>query len=321
MAESEVVNARIVYWGPPGAGVTQSLRTIRSKLRGGGDLRELPTALDPTLSYELLPISLGRVGGVQTELQILSVPSSPEAATTRKQLLDQVDGLVFVADATPERMEANVAALDELRATLSAYGRDTGNLPIVIQYNKCDLADSYQIEALHRRLGLTHAAVFESIATEGKGVLKALTTVSKQVIRLRRDRVVPPAAIEPEPLPSPPAAIELTEPLNAAEELDDPTVLAAAILSEGADGDAANAAQQTALEAETLFDRPWEELAEEAKQGSGARIGPDFQIVSVGTVTREGARSIRVPLVLGNPEGETVSMALSIALDPVLDGE
>jgi hypothetical protein len=73
------------------------------------------------------------------------------------------------------------------------------------------------------------------------------------------------------------------------------------------------------MRAEALFDRPWEELADETKQGAGARIGPDFQIVSVGAATRSGPRSVRVALVLGNPEGETVSLALGITLDPVLD--
>jgi signal recognition particle receptor subunit beta len=369
---SDVVNARILYWGPPQAGVTQSLLSIRAKLRGGGQLREIPTRLDPTVSYELLPISLGKVGGVPTELQIIGVPASPEQQATRKQLLDRVDGLVFVADASPDRVEENVACMEELRNSLAAYGRDTSNLPIVVQCNKRDLADPFAIEALHRRLGLVDAAVFESVATEAIGVLQALTTVSKQVIRLRRDRVaraepsepapVEPAQVEPvqvepvqvepvqvepvqvepvqvepvqaepvqaEPVQAEPLAVESVETPAVAvsdraaapreETLPQATALETAILSEDDDTESAMAAEQMATQAAELFDRPWEELADEAKQTDGARIGPDFQIVSVGAATRSGPRSVRVPLVLGNPEGETVSLALGIALDPVLD--
>jgi hypothetical protein len=332
----EAVDARIVYWGSAGAGVSQSLRAIRGKLRGGGELREVPTRLDPTVCYELLPISLGKVGGVPTELQVIAVPSAPEQATTRKQLLDRVDGLVFVADASPERVEENVAAMEELRASLAAYGRDTGNLPIVIQYNKRDLSDPYAIEELHRRLGIADAAVFEAVATEATGVLQALTTVTKQVIRLRRDRVArapaaetaaiaePTAPAMAEPEEAPPRELAPTPELTPEPEMPGPSdsaLLESAILAEGEDGGQAGAAEQTVRAAEALFDRPYDELAEEVKQEGGARIGPDFQIVSVGDATCSGPRSVRVKLVLGNPEGESVSLALGISLDPLLTAD
>ena len=95
------VNARIVYWGIAGAGKRTNLRVIHAKLRPDhrGELRELPTRLDPTVTYCMLPIELGEVSGVRTRIQVVTAPSGPEQAPTRKQLLDRVDGVVFVVDA------------------------------------------------------------------------------------------------------------------------------------------------------------------------------------------------------------------------------
>ena len=62
--ESEaVVNARIVYWGVDGAGKRTNLEVIHQKLRPDhrGELRQIPTRLDPTVTSSMLPIELGDV--------------------------------------------------------------------------------------------------------------------------------------------------------------------------------------------------------------------------------------------------------------------
>lgn len=330
-SEGEPVCARIVYWGIPGAGVSASLRAIHSKLRAEnrGALQELPTSLDPTVSYELLQINLGEVGGVPTEIQVIGVPGGPSQAATRKQLLDRVDGLVLVVDSTPERVQENLDSLFELRQTLAAYGRSISDLPIVVQYNKTDQADPNAIEELHRQLELPDTAAFESVATRGTGVLQALTTISKHVIRKRRDQPsqapAPPAVAPPEM--APPIEAPLVEDdalpeyeVPAAQRLsEEARPLEAAILAEGEDSEEAAAVERTAHEADAAFHRPWEELAAENSSQRGARMGAKFEIVSVGNASRTNSRTVRVPLVLGNSEGETVAMALSISLDPLMD--
>jgi mutual gliding-motility protein MglA len=184
------VNARIVYWGAPGSGKTANLRMIHAKLRSDhrGELREVPTRLDPSVSYEMMPIELGEIAGVRTRIQIIAVPGGPEQGPTRKQLLDRVDAVVFVVDAQRDRIDANVACFEELRRTLAAYGRALESVPMVIQYNKRDLADPFALEELHRKLDIRGAGAFEAVATEGTGVLQTLTTVSKRVIRARREQ-------------------------------------------------------------------------------------------------------------------------------------
>jgi signal recognition particle receptor subunit beta len=203
------VNARIVYWGVEGSGKSTCIRVIAEKLRSDhrGQLRAMPTGLDPTIAYEVLPIELGQVGGQQTRIQIVAVPGAAEHAPTRKQLLDQVDGVVFVIDAQRERIEENLASFAELRDSLAAYGRSLSDVPLVFQYNKRDLSDAFALEELHRKLDTRGVAAFESVATEGRAVLQALTTASKAVIRQLRFQE--PAAAQPPEVSTPEPSLHI----------------------------------------------------------------------------------------------------------------
>jgi signal recognition particle receptor subunit beta len=188
-SEHREVNARIVYWGIEGAGKATNLRAIHAKLRPDhrGRLEAMPTRLDPSVCWYRLPIELGELAGVRTRIQIVAVPGGPEQAPTRKQLLDRVDGVVFVVDARRDRIDANAAALDELRAALGAYGRSLEQVPLVVQCNHQDESDPFVLEELHRKLDVRGAAVFEANAREGVGVLPTLTTISKRVVRHLRE--------------------------------------------------------------------------------------------------------------------------------------
>jgi mutual gliding-motility protein MglA len=227
------VNARIVYWGAAGSGKTANLRMIHAKLRSDhrGELREVPTRIDPSVCYEMLPIELGEIAGVRTRIQIIAVPGGPEHGPTRKQLLDKVDAVVFVVDAQRDRIDANVACFEELRRALAAYGRALESVPIVIQYNKRDLADPFALEELHRKLDIRGAGAFEAVATEGTGVLQTLTTISKRVIRARREQTAEAASAARAPAPpahgAVSAAVKAALPAEAREAT--PSLKAAAV--------------------------------------------------------------------------------------------
>jgi len=290
----------------------------------------------------MLPIELGQVNGLRTQLQIVGLPGGAENAPTRKQLLDRVDGVVLIVDSQPALLAENVRSIGELRESLAAYGRTLDDIPVVVQYNKRDLSDPYTIEELHRRLGLPGAAVFEGVAPQGTGVLQTLTTISKRVIRVLResDYDALPAAPEPTAVSARPAvaARSVAAPLSAAVTpvtAPAPSPAAAArargalvptvdlmeqaILDEGDDQDRNRDADGFS----SVLDEPrggaWAAVVDERKNAEGARIGADFELVSVGTATRDGHRAVRVPLVLGNAEGETVTLALTIQLEPLFD--
>ncbi len=96
---------------------------------------------------------------------------------------------------------------------------------------------------------------------------------------------------------------------------------AAAILADGENQSAARAAASAVNQTQAELDQPWDQVSAEPKISAGVRIGSDLRIVSVGTATREGERVVRIPLVLGNADGESVTLAISIQLDPLLDDD
>jgi len=316
--------ARILLWGIAGAGKSTTLHTIYARLRpeSRGELVRTPSRLDPTVHSESLSISLGELGGKAMQIEVVAVPGADDQAMTRKQLLDEVDGVVLVLDCSPDRIESNVAAIDELRDSLAAYGQRLDAFPIVLQYNKRDVADPFAIEALHRRIGLTKAAVFETIATTGHGVLPTLTTISKHVVRLRRE---PSAATAPTPAArATPAAAAARS--TAASDSAPPArstaaprpheILEAGILAEAEAESRGHSDEGPALDFERTTQPDWSAVANELEKPEPA-LGRALRIVSVGQAAVDATGGLRLPLVLGDETGQTRSLVLALRLDPL----
>jgi hypothetical protein len=349
------VNARIVYWGVPGAGKRTNLRVIHAKLRPDhrGELRELPTRLDPTVHYALLPIELGEVGGVRTRIEVLTAPSAPEQAPTRKQLLDRADGIVFVADAQRDRLSENLASFDELREALAAYGRPLEQVPLVIQYNKRDLSDPYVLEELHRKLGMRGVAAFEAVAREGTAVLQTLTTISKRVIRHRREAsgheafAPAPAPVAPAP---PPGTTQLLlratdpEPLGASEPAAELAPEPEFEPGRGLDPDLLSAEPEPALEpggpVAAAFEPSFHEVTDAADlepaagldpagedaepepavaTASVAAPGPLFAVKGLGTPALVDSHTLAVPLRLRDANGRVRQLTLRLRFEAIED--
>jgi len=206
--DAHEIHGKVVYWGPTGAGKSANLQFIHRKLKREhrGELSK-QTASDGKTTYDVLPVSLGAVRGYKTSIQISTVPGSPQAAGLRKELIQNVDGIVFVADLRPERHDATLASAAELRRHLSAQGRKIEDVPLVLQFNRRDQVDENAVERLHRKLGIT-GACFEAVASDGTGVLQTLTTLSKLVLAELRKEVdeaskQTPAKAKPAPAAAP----------------------------------------------------------------------------------------------------------------------
>ncbi|MGH7447726.1 MAG: gliding-motility protein MglA, partial [Longimicrobiales bacterium] len=89
----------------------------------------------------------------------------------------------FVADSQAERMDANIAALENLYENLSDYGYDPYQLPIVLQWNKRDMANAVPVDELRRQLNPMGLPEFEAVAVDGLGVFDTLKGASKLVLK------------------------------------------------------------------------------------------------------------------------------------------
>ncbi|MCX8037136.1 MAG: ADP-ribosylation factor-like protein, partial [Candidatus Sumerlaeia bacterium] len=167
------VSCKIVYYGPGLCGKTTNLqiihKTIPPKFRG--DLVSLATEQDRTLFFDFLPLDLGEVKGFRTKFQLYTVPGQVYYRATRRLVLKGADGVVFVADSGPDRMEENCESLEDLRNDLQSYGLNLETMPYVIQYNKRDLPNALSLPLLQKRLNFFNVPYIEAVAVQGIGCL------------------------------------------------------------------------------------------------------------------------------------------------------
>ncbi len=185
------INLKIVYYGPGMSGKTTNLEYIHSKLDPSlkGELVSLKTKEDRTIFFDFMQIEVGRIKGKKPKFNLYTVPGQVYYASSRKVILNGVDGIVFVADSQPHRMEANIETLLDLEENLKQEGHSLDNFPWVIQYNKRDLPGVEPVEVLQKRLNFFDVPHFEAIAVRGDGVFDTLKAVINLVVRHVQDQL------------------------------------------------------------------------------------------------------------------------------------
>ncbi|HSJ14117.1 MAG TPA: ADP-ribosylation factor-like protein [Longimicrobiales bacterium] len=182
---SREINCKLVYYGPGLGGKTTNLEYIYQKVNPEtrGKLISLATEQERTLFFDFLPVDLGTIRGFKTRFHLYTVPGQVYYNASRRLILKGVDGIVFVADSQAERMDANIAALENLYENLSDYGYDPTQLPIVLQWNKRDLPSAVPVDELHRQLNPMGLQEYDAVAVDGTGVFDTLKAVSKLVLK------------------------------------------------------------------------------------------------------------------------------------------
>ena len=178
------IDCKVVYVGPSGSGKSETIRALHDQLAPDTHGPILaPTEPDgSTLFFDLLTIELGTLGGRSIRLQLLSAPGDPGQAEVRQTVLRGADGVIFVADSSPERMEANRKALMALQADLEILGQ-AASMPIVFQHNKRDLPDAVSEDELNRAVNPQGAPAYATVATRRQGIIEPVTAVSEQLVR------------------------------------------------------------------------------------------------------------------------------------------
>ncbi len=215
---SREINCKIVYYGPGLCGKTTNLQYVYAKTNpdAKGKMISLATETERTLFFDFLPLSLGEIRGFKTRFHLYTVPGQVYYNASRKLILKNVDGIVFVGDSQAERMEANLESMQNLYDNMSEYGYDLTKMPFVIQYNKRDLGNAAPIPDLQAALNpgwevedatkfrvapdpyhagenlveqlpsgewVERAPYFEAVAVRGDGVFDTLKAVSKLVLK------------------------------------------------------------------------------------------------------------------------------------------
>jgi signal recognition particle receptor subunit beta len=154
------------------SGKTTNLRCIHSRVDelNRGRLMTLDTRDDRTLFFDLLPIFF-KTSNLSFRVKVYTVPGQPMHEATRRIVLNGADGIAFIADAQRSEVANNNQAYRNLMTNMDELGIDRGKVPIVVQFNKCDLADivSGDVGVFGER---GTEPTFRSCALSGEGVLE-----------------------------------------------------------------------------------------------------------------------------------------------------
>ncbi|MEA3339617.1 MAG: GTPase domain-containing protein [Chloroflexota bacterium] len=179
------IDIKIVYYGPPLSGKTTNLEQIHARMAGPkrSELVSLKTSEDRTLFFDFLPLEVGQIGNLKPRFNLYTVPGQSLYRATRRLILEEVDGLVFVADSQRSRLADNERSLREMKRHLQALGYRWFDIPLVLQYNKRDLSRVSAESTLQRRLNPDGSlAHFSSVAIDGSGVIETLKHIINMVL-------------------------------------------------------------------------------------------------------------------------------------------
>lgn len=171
------VAIKLVYYGPALSGKTTNLQALHrlTSEASRGRLMTLDTKDDRTLFFDMLPLVFKadtESGAMSLRVKVFTVPGQVVHASTRRLVLQDADGIAFIADSQTSETENNAAAFLELRENLKAVGKSMRDVPLVIQFNKRDLRNvrsDAEIDELARK---GKEPVYKASAVNDQGVLE-----------------------------------------------------------------------------------------------------------------------------------------------------
>lgn len=186
----EVLQFKVVYWGPGESGKTTNYFRLREKFNGVklNSGYSIETTDGRTLWQDSVRLSFYlNLKDVKFNIitQIVTATGQERFLSTREYVLDGADGVVFVADSDPEKMEQNKRSFREL----ISFTQDK-NIPYVIQLNKRDIEKAVSLKNFKKELGLPQSeeyadntlVVYPTVALEGDSVRRCFEDLMIQII-------------------------------------------------------------------------------------------------------------------------------------------
>lgn len=186
----EVLQFKVVYWGPGESGKTTNYFRLREKFDGLKLNRgySIETTDGRTLWQDSVRLSFYlNLAKIKYNIitQIVTATGQERFLSTREYVLDGADGVVFVADSDPDMMEQNKRSFRELASFTSDK-----KVPYVIQLNKRDLDNAVSVETFKKELGLPEfqkyedgtLVVYPTIALQGDSVKECFEDLMIQII-------------------------------------------------------------------------------------------------------------------------------------------
>ncbi|MDW7711517.1 MAG: gliding-motility protein MglA [Deferrisomatales bacterium] len=182
------LHIKLVYCGPGSSGKKTNLLALHRRAAPGsaGRLIRLAAFPEEGLYFDLVPGDLGAVGRLRPRFHLHAAPGQAVHEAARRLVLQGADGVVFVADSDPLRLDATVEAWRSLLRHVAADPRGRPRIACVLQFNKRDIPGAVPVEDLRRELAAPGVPGREAVARLGEGVWETLRDAAVETLRLLR---------------------------------------------------------------------------------------------------------------------------------------
>jgi len=187
MPESDArhLTFKLVYYGPAQSGKTTNLLRLHDQLAPElkGEVMTMETKDERTLFFDLLPLGFRAPSGLLIKFRLFTVPGQVAHDGTRKAVLSRADGVVFVADADRAQETNNGESFQSLAANCARVGLDFEHLPMIVQFNKCDLPNAVPEAEIRERWSAAPWPLVFAVALSGQGIESTFEQLLRAVYR------------------------------------------------------------------------------------------------------------------------------------------
>jgi|SRR5450631_1775717 len=178
------INAKIVYYGREGAGKRVSLQYLYDRIKPSlrGELKTVPASGDSLLFFDFSPFEHPVYGGYRIRFHIYSLTGTVTNPAAWKMTLKGADGVMIVADSSPETLPVTRESISRLREFLAGYGVGLHDIPCVLQLNRIGSNWRSPEAGIAVELDVPDIQTCFSESGSGEGVLEALSLLSRDIM-------------------------------------------------------------------------------------------------------------------------------------------
>lgn len=143
----------------------------------------LKTDKDETIFCDLRLPAFGELNGRQVRVYLYALHGEVNYEGSSRLILENVDAVVFLADAQRERQEANEWWAGELKKHLAEHQRDISSVPLVVCVTKSSFENADPAQHVIDKLGLPTSPSFVIDPTTGQGVSAGLSAIVDELKR------------------------------------------------------------------------------------------------------------------------------------------
>lgn len=174
---------KLIFFGTALAGKTTALQyvfknVIPKDMRKSDRIRSIDTSFGQTLLFDFIHIDVGE----NIFFHIYTATGQDYYASTRRMLMEEVDGVFFMVDSQKKELQHNKEFVDEFNKYLKTV-KGLREAVVIVLHNKQDLEEIYSPDYLEKELDFHRYASFPTCALTGMNIEAAFTLMVGFLLR------------------------------------------------------------------------------------------------------------------------------------------